>query len=110
MVPKKDDWRPYGDYRRLNTPTVLDRFPISHVHDFTHILFNEKNFSTIDLVRAYHKIPVAAADVPKTAMITPFGLFELLFMSFGLCNVAQTFQLFMYEIVGYLDYFFCIYR
>ncbi|GBM76601.1 Transposon Ty3-I Gag-Pol polyprotein [Araneus ventricosus] len=106
MVPKKDDWKPCGDYRRLNNQTIPDRFPIPHVHDFAHNLFNKNIFATIDLVRAYHQIPVAAPDVPKTAVITPFGLFEFLFMPFGLCNAAQTFQRFMYVIVGDLDYCF----
>ncbi|GBN10653.1 hypothetical protein AVEN_206242-1 [Araneus ventricosus] len=71
-----------GDYRRLNTQTIPDRFPIAHAHDFADNLFNQKIFSAIDLARAYHQIPVAAADVPKTAAITPFGLFEFLFMLF----------------------------
>ncbi|GBN88126.1 Transposon Ty3-I Gag-Pol polyprotein [Araneus ventricosus] len=106
MVLKKDDWKSCEDYRRLNNQTIPDRFPIPHVHDLAHNLFNKKIFSTIDLVRAYHQIPVAAADVPKTAVITPFGLFEFLFMPFGLCNAVQTFQRFMYEIVGDLDYWF----
>jgi hypothetical protein len=43
---------------------------------------------------------------PKTAIITPFGLFEYLFMPFGLSNVAQTFQRIMdHTVVGLEDVF-----
>jgi hypothetical protein len=107
MVRKPDgSWRPCGDYRRLNLVTVLDSYPLPNMLDFTEKLAGCMIFSKVDLRKGYHQIPMNEDDIQKTAITTPFGLFEFLRMTFGLRNAGNTFQRRMDRILGGLDFVF----
>jgi hypothetical protein len=73
------------------------------MEDFPNGLHGYTVFSKIDLVKGYYQIPVATEDIPKTAIIMPFGLFKCMFTPFGLSKAAQTFQRMMDRSVGNLE-------
>lgn len=68
---------------------------IPRIRDFTRTLDGKIIFTTLDLKKAYHQIPMAPEDRERTAVITSFGLSECNVMPFGLKNAAQTLQRFM---------------
>ena len=107
MVPKPDgSWRPCGDFRRLNNATVPDQYPVPNIRDFTNNVAGSHVFSTLDLVKGYYQVEMFPDDIPKTAIITPFGLFEFVKMPFGLRNAGSTFQRMMDRVLAGLPFIF----
>ena len=93
MVRKKDGgWRMCVDYRRLNSVTKFDSFPLPRLDEALDAFAGATVFSSLDLAMAYHQVPVKPSDVEKTAFVTHVGLFEMSKMPFGLCNAPSTYQ------------------
>ena len=107
MVKKKDGgWRPCGDYRCLNTVTIPDRYPLPNIADFTSRVARSTVFSKFGLQKGYYQVPMDEGDICKTAIITPFGMFEFQCLPFGLRNSGNTFQRMMDSFLGDLPYCF----
>ncbi|GFW43654.1 hypothetical protein TNCV_4770031 [Trichonephila clavipes] len=107
VVPKSDSTiRPVGDYRQLNSVTEFDSYPMPYFNDFAHALHGKRIFSKIDIFKAFHQIPLAECDIPKTAVTTPWGLYEYTHLCFGLVNAPQTFMRFMHEVLRGLPFCF----
>ena len=53
-----------------------DRYTCPNIGDLTAKLAGCHVFSKLDLRKGYHQVPVRSEDVHKTAVVTPFGLFE----------------------------------
>ena len=69
MVKKKDGgWRPCEDCPQLNNVTIPGRYPLPNIADFTSRLSGSTVFSRLDLQKGYFQIPMAAEDIPKTAI------------------------------------------
>jgi hypothetical protein len=54
-----------------------DKYPLPNMQDLSNGLHGCNFFSKMDLVKGHHQIPVAAADIPKMAIITPVGLLSI---------------------------------
>ena len=94
-VPKKNGTlRVCVDYRRLNFCTIPDNYCIPRIDSIKNII-RGNIFSALDLKEGFMQLLVNKADREKTAVATPWGLFEFKRMPFGLRNSPPTFQRFM---------------
>jgi hypothetical protein len=107
FVPKKDGTqRMCMDYHSLNEVTIKNKYPLPRIDD----LFDQQKgayvFLKIGLQSGYHQLKIKATDIPKTAFITRYSLYEYMVMSFGLTNAPAYFMYLMNKVfMEYLDKF-----
>ena len=92
LASKKDgSYRYCVDFRRLNSVTVKEHYPVPRVEDMIDTLAGAKCFSALDLISAYHAFEIHPEDREKTAFSTKQGHWQWKRVPFGLCNAAPFF-------------------
>ncbi|XP_076449507.1 uncharacterized protein LOC143285940 [Babylonia areolata] len=100
LVKKKDGKiRFCVDFRRINKLTVFDSEPMPDIDALFAKLAGKRVFSKLDLSKGYWQIPVAEADRPKTAFMTPQGHFQWRVMPFGLKTAGAIFSRMMRKLL-----------
>jgi hypothetical protein len=111
FVEKKDGTkRMCIGYRSLNEVTIKNMYPLPRIEDMFDQLRGASVFSKIDLRSGYHQLRIRPSDIPKTAFITKYGLYEFTVMSFELTNAPALFMYLMNSVfMDYLNYFVVVF-
>ncbi|CAF3343980.1 unnamed protein product [Rotaria socialis] len=109
LAPKKDGTLCFCvDYRKLNSVTIRDAYPIPRIDDTLDSLQEAKFVSTLDLRSGYWQVEMDKNSREKTAFVTHKGLFEFNVMPFGLTNAPATFQRLMDIVLAGLKWQCCL--
>ena len=85
-------WRVCMDYRKLNSWTKKDHFPMPFMDQMLDILARKGWYYFLDVYLGYNQIYIAPEDQEKTTFTCTYGTFVFKRMPFGLCNAPATFQ------------------
>ena len=89
------------DYRKLNSITVRDAFPLPRIDEALQAVHSSNWFSSFDLAQGYLQLAMEESDIKKTAFRAgSMGLYEFTCMLFGLLNAGSSFCCLMEQCLG----------
>ena len=89
------------DYRKLNSITVRDAFPLPRIDEALQAVHSGNWFSSFDLAQGYLQLAMDESDIKKTAFRAgSMGLYEFTHMPFGLSNAGSSFCCLMEQCLG----------
>ena len=105
LVRKKDGGLWFCiDFRRLNSWTKKDAYPLPRMQETMESMVGARFFSTMDLKSGFWQVKMAKDSQQYTAFtVGSMGVYEFLRMPYGLCNALATFQRLMQNCLGELN-------
>ena len=104
LVPKPDGtFRMCTDYRKVNSVTKTDTFPIPWIDDCIDNIGHAKYVTRFDLLKGFWQIPLTDRANEISAFVTPDGLYQYKVMPFGMKNSPVTFQRSINGLISDLD-------
>ena len=104
MVPKSDGtFRLCTDFRKVNSVTVADNYPLPRIEDCVEKVGQAKYISKIDLLKGYYQVPLTERAKKISAFVTNEGFHQYRVMAFGMCNASATFQRLANKLIQGLD-------
>ena len=101
LVPKPDgSYRLCTDYRKVNTVTKTDTYPIPRIDDCIDKIGNARYVSKFDLLKGFWQVPLTERAKEISAFVTPDGLFQYKVMPFGMKNSPATFQRLINQVIS----------
>jgi hypothetical protein len=85
-------WRLVCDYRKLNSVTISNQYPLPDIEGLIDQMSSSTVFSTADLFTGFHQIPCNEETQKKVAITTDFGQYTWTAMPMGGKNAPAVFQ------------------
>ena len=93
LARKKDGtWRFCVDYRKINSVTQRDVYPIPRIDESLDALGGSQWFTTLDLLTGYWQVELSEDAREKSAFVTRSGLWQFKVLPFGLTSAPATFE------------------
>lgn len=80
------------DYRKVNSVTVPDSYPLPRMEDCIDNLGSAKFATKLDLLKGYWQVPLTSRAAEISAFVTPDDFLQYKVMAFGLRKAPATFQ------------------
>ena len=100
LVPKPDNTARFcTDYRKVNSVTTPDSFPLPRMDDCIDRVGSAKFVTKLDLLKGYWQVPLTPRASEISAFVTPDNFLKYTVMPFGLRNAPATFQRLMRNVL-----------